>query len=84
MANEFLKNTFGTNIKLPQYTIKRSKQTLDNAVKSLWEPVYDFVDKTNTFINGDIQKEINFLEYTGQQFKSLNPPTTGTKFNKMC
>ena len=61
MSNEFLNfQSFGINIGLPKND-QRTKKAIGNAVKSLWEPVMDYLKKNEDVFSGDIAKEIDRL-----------------------
>lgn len=58
MAENFFKQPFGMNIKVPTRTIKQSQETAQNAVNSLWEPLFGFIDDNQKVFTGNVANEI--------------------------
>ncbi len=58
MAENFFKQPFGLNIKVPTRTIKQSQETAKNTVNSLWEPLFNFIDENQAVFTGNVANEI--------------------------
>ena len=58
MAENFIKQPFGLNIKVPTRTIKQSQETAQGVVSSLWEPLFNFIDQNQNVFTGNVANEI--------------------------
>ena len=58
MADNFVKQPFGMNIKVPTRTIKQTKETAQGVVNNLWEPLFNFIDENQNVFTGDVANEI--------------------------
>lgn len=58
MAENFLKQTFGMNVKMPTKTIQQAQETAKGTVSQLWEPLFEFIDENQNVFNGNIANEI--------------------------
>lgn len=58
MADNFINQTFGMNIKVPTRTIKQSQETAQGVVNSLWEPLFNFIDENQGVFTGSVANQI--------------------------
>ncbi len=58
MADNFVKQPFGMNIKVPTRTIKQTKETAQGVVNNLWEPLFNFIDENQNVFTGNVANEI--------------------------
>ncbi len=58
MAENFFKQPFGMNIKVPTRTIKQTKESAQGAVSGLWEPLFNFIDENQNVFTGNVAHEI--------------------------
>ncbi len=58
MADNFIKQPFGLNIKVPTRTIHQTEKTAQGVVNSLWEPLFNFIDENQNVFTGNIANEI--------------------------
>lgn len=66
MSDNFVKQQFGLNVKIPQRTLKQFEKTAQGSVSSLWEPLFNFIDKNQNVFTGDVSREIekyNIMQY---------------------
>ena len=45
MADNFIKQPFGLNVKVPARTIKQIEKTAGGTVNGIWEPLFNFIDE---------------------------------------
>lgn len=58
MTENFFKQPFGMNIKVPVRTIKQTQETAQNAVNSVFEPLFGFIDENQPVFTGNVANEI--------------------------
>lgn len=58
MADNFINQPFGMNIKVPTRTIKQSQETAQGVVNSLWEPLFNFIDENQSVFTGNVANQI--------------------------
>lgn len=58
MADNFVKQPFGMNIKVPTRTVKQTKETAQGVVNNLWEPLFNFIDENQNVFTGNVANEI--------------------------
>lgn len=58
MTENFFKQPFGLNIKVPTRTIKQSQETAQNAVNGIFEPIFGFIDDNQNVFTGNVANEI--------------------------
>lgn len=58
MADNFLNNSFGMNIKIPERTLQQLNETAKGSVSGLWEPLFEFFDENKNIFNGNVANEI--------------------------
>ena len=58
MADNFLNNSFGMNIKIPERTLKQMGMTAQGAANGLWEPLFTFLDENKNIFNGNVANQI--------------------------
>ncbi len=66
MANEFIKQPFGMNIKMPVKTVQQVEKTAQGSVNNLWAPLFNFINDNQNVFTGDVWKQIekyNALSY---------------------
>ena len=66
MTENFFKQPFGMNIKVPVKTIKQVEKTAEGTVSGLWEPLFNFIDTNQQVFNGNVANEIekyNLMQY---------------------
>lgn len=62
----FFEKPFGMNIKLPTRTIQQGKETAENAVGSVLEPLFTYIDENQPVFTGNVANEIekyNLISY---------------------
>lgn len=71
-----LNKPFGLNI-YPERTIQQGKDTINSALNTLWQPLFNYLETNEKVFSGDISKEIdkyNRLTYNlGAQMRELKP-----------
>jgi hypothetical protein len=55
--NNFFNGTFGTNIKVPERTLKQIGKTANDTANGVLAPLFNYLEENETVFNGDIQKE---------------------------
>lgn len=66
MAENFFKQPFGMNIKVPVKTIKQVEKTAEGTVSGIFEPLFNFIDSNQQVFNGNVANEIekyNLMQY---------------------
>lgn len=66
MTENFFKQPFGMNIKMPVKTIKQVEKTAENAVGGILEPLFNFIDDNQKVFTGNVANEIekyNLMSY---------------------
>ena len=66
MSENFSKQPFGMNIKVPVKTIKQVEKTAEGTVSGIWEPLFNFIDSNQQVFNGNVASEIekyNLMQY---------------------
>lgn len=66
MTENFFKQPFGMNIKVPVKTIKQVEKTAQNTVGGIFEPLFSFIDDNQQVFNGNVASEIekyNLMSY---------------------
>lgn len=66
MTENFFKQPFGMNIKVPVKTIKQIEKTAENSVNGVWEPLFTFINDNQQVFNGNVANEIekyNLMSY---------------------
>ena len=58
MSDNFIKQPFGLNIKVPTRTIHQGEKTAKGMVNSLWEPLFNFIDENQNVFTGNVANEI--------------------------
>lgn len=58
MSDNFIKQPFGLNIKVPTRTIHQGEKTAQGMVNSLWEPLFNFIDENQNVFTGNVANEI--------------------------
>ena len=58
MSDNFIKQPFGLNIKVPTRTIHKGEKTAQGMVNSLWEPLFNFIDENQNVFTGNVANEI--------------------------
>ena len=58
MSDNFIKQPFGLNIKVPTRTINQGEKTAQGMVNSLWEPLFNFIDENQNVFTGNVANEI--------------------------
>lgn len=62
----FFKQPFGMNIKVPTRTIQQTQETAQNALGSVFEPLFDFIDSNQGVFTGNVANQIekyNLMSY---------------------
>lgn len=66
MTENFFKQPFGMNIKVPLKTIKQVEKTAEGTVSGIFEPLFNFIDSNQQVFNGNVANEIekyNLMQY---------------------
>ncbi len=66
MTENFFKQPFGMNIKVPVKTIKQVEKTAEGTVSGIFEPLFNFIDSNQQVFNGNVANEIekyNLMQY---------------------
>lgn len=66
MTENFFKQPFGMNIKMPVKTIKQVEKTAENTVGGILEPLFSFIDDNQKVFTGNVANEIekyNLMSY---------------------
>lgn len=66
MSNDYLKEQFGMNVKIPTKTLKQFERTAESRVNGILEPLFSFIDENQNVFTGDVTKQIdkyNALQY---------------------
>ncbi len=66
MTENFFKQPFGMNIKVPVKTIKQVEKTAESTVGGIFEPLFNFIDSNQQVFNGNVANEIekyNLMQY---------------------
>ena len=66
MADNFINQPFGMNIKIPKKTLKQIEKTAQQHTGGIFEPLFNFIDENQKVFTGDIANEIqkyNLMSY---------------------
>lgn len=66
MTENFFKQPFGMNIKMPVKTIKQVEKTAENTVGGILEPLFNFIEDNQKVFTGNVANEIekyNLMSY---------------------
>ena len=58
MSDNFIKQTFGLNIKVPDKTLKQFEKTAGGTVSGIWEPLFNFIDENQNVFTGNVSMQI--------------------------
>ena len=58
MADNFIKQPFGLNVKIPTRTIKQIEKTAGDTVNGIWEPLFNFIDENQNVFTGNVSMQI--------------------------
>ena len=76
MANDYLEQPFGMNIKIPEKTLKLIEQGAESRVNSIFEPLFNFIEDNQNVFTGDVSRQIdkyNALQYNiGAELRALS------------
>ena len=76
MANDYIKQPFGMNIKMPVKTIRQIEQTAESRVNGIFEPLFNFIEDNQNVFTGDVSRQIdqyNALQYNiGAELRALS------------
>ena len=66
MADNFIKQPFGMNIKVPVKTINQVQKTAQGTVGGVFEPLFNFISENQNVFSGEVSRQIekyNVLQY---------------------
>lgn len=66
MADNFIKQPFGLNIRVPEKTLKQFEKTAEGSVNGIWEPLFNFIDENQNVFTGDVSRQI--AKYNAMQY----------------
>ena len=66
MADNFVNQPFGLNIKIPVKTMQQIEKSAQGSVAGIFEPLFNFFSENENVFSGDVSKKIekyNALQY---------------------
>lgn len=82
MSDNFIKQPFGLNIKVPEKTLKQLEKTAQGSVGGIFEPLFEFISDNQNVFSGDVARQIE--KYNALQYNigaTLRAQSTNGGFN---